>query len=321
MKPPPFLVNFPDKHSLRAALAEDIRNQYWTDLEQLVDKGLPPALSVRVIACLFGFSPSFVGAMVQRSHRYYRTFSIAQRTKRREIQAPRVSLKVIQSWLGCHLAKALSFEQCVYGFVAGRSSALAATVHCGAQWVHSFDLKDFFTSTPAREVSLALIGLGYSSHAADLISSLCSYKGFLAQGSPASPVLSNLVFRPIDLYLSKIARELDCRYTRYADDLVFSGISTVPTNLANLVYSSLVNTQWKFSKEKEHFAQSPNRLKVHGLLVHGTSPRLTKGYRKRIRAFKHLLEENKVRPEDKQKFLGHLSYASSIEAIILKNPA
>jgi len=72
---------------------------------------------------------------------------------------------------------------------------------------------------------------------------------------------------------------------------------------------------WEISEKKEYYAERPNRLKVYGLLVHGERPRLTKGYRNRIRAFRHLLEAEKITEEDLKRIKGHLAYAQSVEDI------
>jgi len=60
--------------------------------------------------------------------------------KSERINAPRVALKVNSKWFGFHLAEAIKFDGCVYGFVKGRSASMAATLHCGADWVYSIQL-------------------------------------------------------------------------------------------------------------------------------------------------------------------------------------
>jgi RNA-directed DNA polymerase len=315
VNPPPFLVSFPDKASFKASLAVDVLALYWSDIERLIDQGLPPAVSVRVVATLFGFSSKFIGALIRKPERHYRTFVIRKGKKRREIHAPKVGLKVIQKWLSWHLDQTLKFDDEVYGFVPGRSAPMAATVHCGARWVYSLDIADFFPTTTAQKVTSALQGAGYPDHAAAFVSALCCYGGNLAQGSPASPVLSNLVFRPSDVELKRIAAETASRYTRYADDIVFSGLGDPPSGLAERVRSVIEEAGWKVANRKERLTQLPQRLKVHGLLVHGSTPRLTKGYRNRIRAITHLLRHDKVNDKDIALFRGHLSYAKSVEKL------
>jgi RNA-directed DNA polymerase len=315
VNPPPFLISFPDADALKAALLPDVRDKYWVDIETLLAKKLPPAVSVRVLACLFGFSSKFVGAMRRNPTKYYRTFIIRKGKKKRVINAPKVALKIIQKWLSFHLASQLTFDPAVYGFVSGKSAPQAAAVHSSAKWVYSLDIANFFPTTSRHSVSTALHGIGYSPHAAELISDLCCYLGNLSQGSPASPVLSNLVFSPCDELLRQIAEVTGSRYTRYADDIVFSGTGAPPANIAELVRKVVTDAGWQVAEGKEHLAVLPHRLKVHGLLVHGEEPRLTKGYRNRIRAFSHLLKHEKVSPEDVPRLTGHLSYAKSVDSL------
>jgi hypothetical protein len=209
----------------------------------------------------------------------------------------------------------LTTDDAVYGFVAGRSALQAAAVHCNAHWVYSLDIENFFPSTSQQKVTIALIDIGYPTHAAELISSLCCYLGNLAQGSPASPVISNLVFSPYDKQLRNIAQKTNSRFTRYADDIVFSGTEEPPPNLKQEVCKIITDAGWAISERKEKLSRLPHRLKVHGLLVHGTKPRLTKGYRKRLRAFSHLLQNGLVKDEDLSRIKGHLSYAQSVERL------
>jgi RNA-directed DNA polymerase len=315
MNPPPFLLSFSATDEFLRALEPDLRETYGNAIRNLVEQRLPPVVSIRCLATLFGFSPRFVGALYSRTHRYYRTFLIPKGRGQRIIHAPKVALKVIQKWFGFHLAKAVNFESAIFGFVEGRSAIAAAASHCGAEWVYSVDIEDFFNSTAQEKVESSLVQLGYSEHGANLIGKLCCYEGMLSQGSPASPVLSNLVFRPADNELIATAGKYDLRYTRYADDLVFSGKEQFPAELQEAVREIIESRGWRLAIHKEYLAVRPKRLKVHGLLVHETKPRLTKGYRNRIRAFQHLLETNQVAPEDISRFQGHISYSRSVNKI------
>ncbi len=254
--------------------------------------------------------------MVRRPGRYYREFPIRKgRRSKRIIQAPRVALKVIQKWFGHHLALVYQPPDYVYGFVAERSAPQAAKIHCGATWVLSSDIKDFFPTTSRHAVVTALCDLGYSHHGADLAASLCCYRECLAQGSPASPVLSNLVFRAADAELEALAREVRSSYTRYADDVVFSGTGEPPSELSERVRAIIERHGWQIADKKQRLDVLPRRLKVHGLLVHGSAPRLTKGYRNKIRAFKHLIEAGKVKDADIARLKGHLAYSKSVNAL------
>ncbi|WP_395741324.1 reverse transcriptase family protein [Prosthecobacter sp.] len=314
MNPPPFLISFTTPEHFLGALREELRGLHEEEFRRLCEQKLPPVVSIRYLATLFGYSARFLGALHQRSEKYYRTFTIPKGKKRRTINAPKVALKVIQKWFGFYLSEAVKFHDCVYGFVEGRSAIDAAQSHCGANWVYSIDIENFFPSTHLNMVASALLDIGYSQHGADLISKLCCYNGGLAQGSPASPVLSNLVFKSTDTDLVAIARNHNVCYTRYADDLVFSGAGEFPEEIAPIVRSIVESRGWKLAEEKVRLAKRPNRLKVHGLLVHNDKPRLTKGYRNRIRAFKHLLENGRIHEKDRLKVAGHLAYARSVDS-------
>ena len=312
--PPPILVSFASVDALLDALPDQTRVECEQEIRRLVASGLAPATSTITVSTLFGVSSEFIGAMSRAPQRYYRRFTIRKGKKSRQIFAPKIALKLVQRWIGAHLARATSFPEYVYGFVPGRSGVIeAAQSHCGAQWVYSLDLRDFFPSIDSSRVIAALIARGYSHRAARLITRLCCLDGRLPQGSPASPVLSNLVFLEADKSLELIATAAGVRYSRYADDLVFSGQGDIPVDLVSKVKDVLSEHRWEIAPEKEHLAALPARLKVHGLLVNGEKPRLTKGYRNRIRAFRYLVASERVAEQDVSRINGHISYADHVE--------
>lgn len=315
MLAPPLLVSYSSLEDYLSALSPEIRKMYVEEIRALVDSQLPPVVSSRCLSVLFGYSTKFVNALALRNYKYYREFTIRKGNKRRKIQAPRVALKVIQKWFGHHLAETLPVEDYVYGFVSGRSAVDAAAQHCGASWVYSVDIENFFPSTDDDLVVKALKELGYSEKGARLITYLCCYGSYLGQGAPSSPVLSNLVMKPIDIQLKEVADELGITLTRYADDIVLSGRENIPEELSLRVAKIFASTCWKLAAKKEYLAEAKKgqRLKVHGLLVNGEVPRLTKGYRNRIRAYKHLLSTDKVKPEDMRRIIGHIKFSESVE--------
>jgi hypothetical protein len=315
MNSPPLLVSFSSVEDYLHSLTNALTDAYGEQIKGLVSQNYPPVVSLQCLATLFGYSSRFVGSLHRRTDHYYRTFQISKGRGYRTIHAPKVALKVIQKWIGCHLAKVVAFDECVFGFVPGRSAPQAAATHCRANWVCSFDIKDFFSSTPIASVVKSLEQQGYPPYGAQIMGKLCSYNECLAQGSPASPVLSNLVFRETDKALKHIASKNGIKYTRYADDLVFSGVDDFPNGLKEDVAKLIQSAGWRLADEKHQLIRRPARLKVHGLLIDGEYPRLTKGYRNRIRAFKHLLEGDKVAEEDIPRLKGHLAYARSVERL------
>jgi hypothetical protein len=298
------------------SLGSDVTPDETADIRRLVALGLPPVISRDVLATIIGVNPGLIWSMERRPHKYYRYFSIKKGIGERRISAPRVALKIIQKWLSCQFSKVYVAPQHVFGFIAGRSHLQAAHVHCSANWVYSVDIRNFFPSITANVLSGTLMDLGYSAPSADLIVKLCCLNGQLAQGAPTSPPLSNLVFRGMDSGLLEIAQRFGARLSRYADDIVFSGTEQFPQNLPATVAEIFAGQPWHLAPEKTEIAILPNRLKVHGLLVHGDQIRLTKGYRNRIRAYEHLQANGRILEGDAARVGGHLMYARQVKNFI-----
>ena len=197
----------------------------------------------------------------------------------------------------------------------GKSFADAAKIHQGAKWVYSVDVEDFFPSISIFQTSNALESLGYSKDAARLIADISSLNFKLAQGSPASPVLSNIVMKDIDMRLKELANQYNLQVSRYADDIVFSGKGVFQEELPTELEAIFDATTFSLNKNKTYFADSNKgqRLKIHGLLVKEDSITLTKGYRNKIRAYRHMIEQGKVSKDDLPRLEGHLRFAEFIE--------
>ncbi|XHS78106.1 reverse transcriptase family protein [Burkholderiaceae bacterium UC74_6] len=278
----------------------------------LAAKGLPPITSRTMLAAMIGISPGLVWSFTARPQRHYRSFDIPKGQVTRRIDAPRVALKVVQKWISCALARCYQAPAHVYGFVPGVSHVNAAAVHCGARWVFSVDIRNFFPSTHIGVVVNALKGMGFDDLGAALVAQIGCLRDGLAQGSPSSPVLSNICFSEMDAELARLAAEFGAKLTRYADDIVFSGCDDFPEELRGRVLGLFLNSPWRLAEQKTHLAVLPQRLKVHGLLVHGAAVRLTKGYRNRIRAYEHLLKQGKIRPESLLEVKGHVAYGEFV---------
>lgn len=326
----PFFI-FSSVTEFKRALEGEVDDYQIGRIDALVGKGLPPIVSRSALAAMFGVSPGLIWSFISRPKRYYRIFEIPKGRGSRVIHAPRVALKIIQKWMSVQLEKAYVAPDHVYGFVHGRSHIMAAQVHQGASWVFSVDIEDFFQSTSPGLVTTALQELGYNKDEAVLIASLCCFTFYrvtekevgpprcysgLSQGSPASPILSNICFQIFDSRLHEIAMKFGVRLTRYADDIVFSGKGEFPAHLKDEVSSLFEIGCWRLADHKTELLVWPKqRLKVHGLLVHGAKVRLTKGYRNRIRGFQHMLALDRVRPEDVNRLQGHVNYSRMVSRL------
>ena len=110
------------------------------------------------------------------------------------------------------------------------------------------------------------MSFGYSKILSSLLSKICCLNESLPQGAPTSPYLSNLFFRPIDDIISKYCIENEIRYTRYADDMTFSG-SFDEKILLKFVNESLVSFDLNVNEKKTKLMQQNSRQIVTGVVV------------------------------------------------------
>ncbi len=166
----------------------------------------------------------------------------------RLLEIPKVDLKRVQRTIHAGLLQHVPVHEAAHGFVAKRSVATHAAAHAGQAVVIKFDLQDFFGSIRAAQVAAVWRTLGYPSGVARCLVTLCTHRtaqmvvermrddggldwlgakrlraAHLLQGAPTSPALANLCAFGLDLRLDGLAWVFGAAYTRYADDLVFSG--------------------------------------------------------------------------------------------------
>ncbi|MFC5649465.1 reverse transcriptase family protein [Paenibacillus solisilvae] len=144
----------------------------------------------------------------------------------REIWKPNYKLKMIQKWILKNILNEIEVSEYAHGFVKRKSILTNAETHQYKEpsWVFSMDIKDFFPSIQYFEIEKIFLEIGYSIEVSKAISLLTSVHGRLVQGFPTSPMLSNLYLRDIDEEFQQIASQNHVRYSRYADDITFSGI-------------------------------------------------------------------------------------------------
>ncbi|WP_202614308.1 reverse transcriptase family protein [Marisediminicola antarctica] len=168
----------------------------------------------------------------------------------RLLEVPQRRLKGVQRSVLASILGPIPAHDAAHGFVPGRSAVSGAALHTGNDVLIALDLSTFFARVPARRIFGTLRQAGLPEAVAHTVSGLCTHavpprviaampRGgtaedrfalrralatpHLPQGAPTSPALANLAIHRLDARLSGWADAAGATYTRYADDLAFSG--------------------------------------------------------------------------------------------------
>ncbi len=199
-------------------------------------QALRAATSLRSLARLLKFKPKAVSYLLYFKPQpdRYQTFQIPKKLGGvRNIMAPSEDLKLLQRRLADVLVECIGEENKLrkwkddyaHGFTKGRSFITNASPHTCRRYVFNVDLEDFFgTINFGRVRGFFIKNRLFRLHpdAATVIAQIASHNNVLPQGSPCSPVISNLIGHVLDVKLCRLAAINGCYYTRYADDLTFS---------------------------------------------------------------------------------------------------
>ena len=250
----------------------------------------------------------------------YTSFQIPKKKKGefRTIDAPIPPLKNIQRALNSILQAVYTPHAAAMGFTPGRSVMDNARVHVGQRYIYNIDLKDFFPSISSNRVYACLCSKRFSLTAeiASLISDLCCYTNseghkVLPQGAPTSPIITNIICERMDRKLQKLAKAYGLRYTRYADDITFSGNKYVfaPEGRFCTLLKHIV-------EEEEQFVINPSKTRIEhrGMRQEATGitinhkPNVSRDYVRQLRVLLHNWEMNGY-SKAQANFLAH--YAQS----------
>ena len=216
----------------------------------------------------------------------YKDFSIPKKSGGvRNISAPKGSLKLILTYLNVIFQAMYEPTEAAMGFLPGRSIADNAAAHIGKNYVFNTDLQDFFPSVHQARIWAMLQKKPFSlnEELASVIAGLCCMQdpkgtldkkgkviGVLPQGSPCSPILTNIVCRNLDRRLLGLAKRFNLSYTRYADDITFSSDYNVFQEGSEFMqeFSKIVAEQkFQINDKKTRLQKSGQRQEVTGLLV------------------------------------------------------
>jgi RNA-directed DNA polymerase len=333
----------------------------------LADCGLPVILTLGHFAHITGMYYGVLTGIIKRQIDPYRVFAIRKRSGgKRFICVPEPSLLGVQRWIHNHILcspAALKGMSChATAYIPDSSHIKNAKRHIGAAWVLKLDITRFFESISERQVYHVFRGLGYRALVAFCLTRVCTrvlpatsdqrlkqrtkrwvsgkqrkflgtrVVGHLPQGAPTSPMLANFVCTALDLELQKIAVREGLTYTRYADDMTFSGDISgrlVAAKIAREVSVIVGSYGFGINSQKTNIAKNGGRKIVTGLSVDGDVVRLPRAYKDEIRQELFYLERFGLQSHCSQigqknhlsyllRLAGRIRYAISVEMVIGK---
>lgn len=173
---------------------------------------------------LVGYKKEYLKKASLFPNYFYRDFEVAKKNgSKRLISEPLPSLKEIQIWILRNILYKIPSSAFAKAYRPTVTLLENLRFHKKQFKVFTLDLENFFPSIRVEAVENEFLKLGYSKIVSKLLSKLCTRNGTLPQGAPTSPYLSNLVFKEADAAIAAYCKEHKIRYTRYADDMSFSG--------------------------------------------------------------------------------------------------
>lgn len=235
---------------------------------KLLASGVPVLYDERHLAFVLGISSARLGDVAMRTTRHYAAFRIAKRRGgSRLIEAPSLMLKHIQRTIQREITSRLPVSDSAHGFRRGRSIASNAEPHIRSRLVVKYDLRDFFGSVKAPRVQQSFCELGYSGNVSSLLTELCTLRGALPQGAPTSPDLANAAALPLDRALERFVADKEIVYTRYADDLTFSGREVEDPAHRTRIEELVVASGFELNTDKSARLTRAMRQRVTGVIV------------------------------------------------------
>ncbi len=235
----------------------------------------------------------------------------------RPIARPKLKLKEVQRRILHEILDHVPPHDAAHGFVRGRSARSHAALHAGKATVVRLDLEDFFASVPASRVYGIFRAAGYPEAVAHCLTALCTTvvpaqewdalprpsdpraiqrhhrlgrrlaTPHLPQGAPTSPALASLAATHLDRRLAALAPTLMATYSRYADDLTFSGPADLPAGTLRRVVTEIAREQgFAIARAKTSVRRAHERQVVCGAVVN-VRPAVSRRERDRLKAILH----------------------------------
>lgn len=229
----------------------------------------------KIIRCLYSLS--------NHSERHYKKLEIKKHDgSSREILSPDYILKKVQTNLLTNVLNDIPISKCATAYHKGANIIDNALPHLDQKIILKMDIKNFFNNIDFTMIyNKVFSNVYYPPSVKTLLVNLCCYYDYLPQGAPTSAAISNIVMKPFDDYISAWCEKKLINYTRYCDDMTFSGDFDV-AHVKNKITSLLETMEFEVNTKKTQTLSRNKRQIVTGVVVN-EKIQTSKTYRKKIR--------------------------------------
>lgn len=233
----------------------------------LFSHNIPVIYNLSHLAQLVGYKKEYLKKATIFTNIFYRDFEIVKKNgTKRPISEPLPSLKEIQLWILRNILYQIPISPVAKAYKPKAKIVENLKFHRNQPKVLTVDLENFFPSIKTKAVQNVFLDLGYSKLVAKLLAKLCTKDDSLPQGAPTSPYLSNLIFKSADKLIFDFCKQRKIRYTRYADDLSFSG-DFDENELLKKVTDVMQCLNFKINTDKTKLMTPDTRQTVTGIVV------------------------------------------------------
>lgn len=214
---------------------------------------------------------------------YYKKYEISKRNGgKRIICEPNYVLKKVQRNILDNVLSGFKISKYAMAYVKGKSVKDNANMHVNKKLILKLDIKDFFNNISFMDVyNKVFLEEYFPKQARTVLTYLCTYNEFLPQGAPTSSYISNLIMQDFDEKIGLFCEKNNISYTRYSDDMTFSGDFNVKMVIFK-VKDELKKMGMQLNYDKIHVIYSNMSQQVTGITVN-EKPQVLKVKRRKIR--------------------------------------
>ena len=272
-----------------------------------------------------GFSAKTLYGLSNNLEKHYHNVLIPKRDgSKRKLSVPDLILKSVQKSIADNILAQYPISSYAKAYKIGSNVQRNAQPHVGKKKILKLDIEGFFDHILYSQVkNIVFCEEKFAEPIRVLLTMLCYYKESLPQGAPTSPAITNIILYDFDEAVGAFCNEKKIAYTRYCDDMTFSGDFDEKEVIA-FVKGELCKLGLFLKNRKTAVIPASKRQTVTGVVVN-EKLNITKEYKKKIRQEMHYIQKfgldehiKRCKIADKQQYV--LSLGGRIAFVLQTTP-